>query len=274
MSAIGFRLLFFREINLLNLSSKTKKLIMKKIFLALVLCFAYSNADSQVMNVTYKSIKDSSAVLRYSVNADYPQVDFGPEALMGVRGIASDINNSLDTTVSGLIKNFKAAVSDISPEAPKENESLLDITGKGWVSNSSLLSVEMTVFSYVAGMAHPNTAVTGFNYDINGSGPFSISDLFIKSSDYLNFLSAFSIRQLTDHAEKEGYDNIRDMILEGASAGVKNFDNWIVENDSLTIIFKPYQVAPYVMGIQSVSIPLSEMTAMIDPKGPLSFMIR
>lgn len=247
---------------------------MKNFLLILVLCFAYSNADSQVMNVTYKSIQDSSTELRYSINANYPQVDFGKEALMGVRGIASDINNSLDTTVSGIIKNFKAAVSDMPSEASRENESLLDITGKGWISNSSLFSVEMTVFNYVAGMAHPITTVTGFNYDINGAGPFSISDLFIKSSEYLNFISAVSIRQLTEHAGKEGYDNIREMILEGASADVKNFNNWFVENDSLTIIFNPYQVGPYVMGIQTVSIPLSEMTSMIDPKGPLSFMIR
>jgi len=226
------------------------------------------------MNVTYKSIKDSSTELRYSINANYPQVDFGPEALMGVRGIASDINNSLDTTVSGIIKNFKAAVSEMPSEASRENESLLDISGKGWISNSSFLSVEMTVFNNVAGMAHPLTTVTGFNYDINGAGPFSISDLFKKDSEYLNFLSTVSIRQLTEHAEKEGYDNIRDMILDGASADIKNFDNWVVENDTLTIIFNPYQAGPYVMGIQYVTVPLSDMTAMIDPKGPLSFMLR
>ncbi|HMS34500.1 MAG TPA: RsiV family protein [Ignavibacteria bacterium] len=247
---------------------------MKNFLLILLLCFAYVNAESQVMNITYKSIKDSSTELRYSINADYPQVDFGAGALMGVRGIASDINNSLDTTVSGIIKNFKAAVSEMPSEVSGGNESLLDISGKGWISNSSLLSVEMTVFNYVAGMAHPLTTVTGFNYDNNGAGPFSISDLFNKNSEYLNYLSAVSIRQLTENAEKEGYDNISDMIHDGASADIKNFDNWVTENDSLIIIFKPYQVGPYVMGIQSVSIPLSDLTAMIDPKGPLSFMMR
>lgn len=57
-----------------------------------------------------------------------------------------------------------------------------------------LLSVEITVFNNVAGMAHPLTTVTGFNYDINGAGPFSISYFFKKDSEYLNFLSTVSIR--------------------------------------------------------------------------------
>jgi hypothetical protein len=242
--------------------------------LALIFILAHADADSQVMNVTYKTLKDSNSKLRYSINANYPQVDFGPDALMGVRGIASDINNSLDTAVNGIIKNFEASVSGIPTEALNGNESSLEITGKGWVSNGSLFSGELTVFNNVAGMAHPLTTVSGLNFDINGNGPLSVSELFIKNSEYLNYISTVCVSQLTSHADKEGYQNIKDMILEGTAADVNNFDNWVVENDSLTIIFNPYQVGPYVMGIQSLSIPLSEMTAMIDPKGPLSFMIR
>jgi len=247
---------------------------MKKLIFILILCSIYGNSNSQEMKVTYTSINVSNSKLKYTVNANYPQVDFGPEALMGVRGIASDINNSLDTTVSGIIKNFETGVREMPAVASNGNESSLDITGRGWISNGSLFSAELTVFNNVAGMAHPLTTVTAYNYDYRGGGPFSISDLFLSSSDYLNYISTYSIRQLTAHAEKEGYTNINDMILSGASADLKNFNNWVVENDSLRIIFNPYQAGPYVMGIQTVSIPLSDLTGMIDPKGPLSFMIR
>ncbi len=232
------------------------------------------NANSQEMKVIYKTVEDSNSTIRYKITANYPQADFGPDALMGVRGIAEDINNTLDTTVGGIIKKFKTSVEEMPVVDSDLTESTLDISGRGWVSNGSLMSAELNVFSYLAGMAHPLTTVTGYNFDINANGPISISDLFIKNSGYLNYLSKTSVNRLTANAEKEGYSEIKDMILEGTSPEIKNFNNWVVENDSLIIIFKPYQVGPYVMGIQTVSIPLSELTGMIDPKGPLSFMIR
>lgn len=232
------------------------------------------NAYSQEMKVIYKEFEDSNSVLRYKITANYPHADFGPDALMGVRGIAEDINNVLDTTVAGIIKKFKSSAEELPAVDSELTESTLDISGRGWVSNGSLLSAELNVFSYLAGMAHPITTVTGYNFDINGNGPISISDLFTKNSGYLNYLSTTAVNRLTAHAESEGYSEIKQMILEGTSPETKNFDNWVVENDSLIIIFKPYQVGPYVMGIQTVSIPLSELTGMIDPKGPLSFMIR
>jgi len=64
------------------------------------------------------------------------------------------------------------------------------------------------------------------------------------------------------------------MITQGASPSMENFSTWSISNDNINIIFNPYQVAPYVFGIQTVSIPLSSMLKMIDPKGPLGYMFR
>ena len=76
------------------------------------------------------------------------------------------------------------------------------------------------------------------------------------------------------NAQRNGYTNINEMIETGASPDVKNFSVWNLSEDMLNITFNAYQVAPYVFGIQSVSIPLSNMTNMINPEGPLSFMFR
>ena len=70
------------------------------------------------------------------------------------------------------------------------------------------------------------------------------------------------------------YNDLIQMNAERELTKEENYRNWYVENDSLRIVFNPYQAGPYVMGIQTVSIALSEMTAMIDPKGPLEFMYR
>ena len=101
-----------------------------------------------------------------------------------------------------------------------------------------------------------------------------MSDLFLSNSDYLNYISSYCIADLRSYAQKEGYNNIDDMIIQGASPDIKNFDAWNITIDSLVITFNPYQVAPYVFGIQTVSIPLNNMLNMIDPNGPLAFMFR
>ncbi len=239
-----------------------------------MLLIAFANSNAQIMNITDTSVTKENSELSYNVTATYPQVNFGPDALMGVRGIAEDINNSLDTTVSGMISEFEKQVSDLPNKTIDGTGSSLEITSRAWISNGSLLSCEITTFSAVAGMAHPLTTITALNYTVEGEGPLSLSDLFLSNAEYLNYISTVCIQQLSAKAQKEGYENVKDMILSGASADAKNFNQWVVNNDSLYIIFNVYQVMPYVMGIQTVPIPLSEMTSMLDPKGPLSFMFR
>ncbi len=248
---------------------------MKKIIFGLfIFHFGIIASSAQTMNVVYKTINDNSADLHYTVNATYPQVDFGPDALMGVRGIAQDINNILDTTVNGMIKNFIGEVSAIPRKTFNGTESSMGITSEASVINGTLLTSQMNEFKSIAGAAHPLTTVYSFNYSTTYGGPLSISDLFSSNSDYLNYLSAECTKQLREYALKEGYTNIDDMITSGASADLKNFNTWNIKDDNLIITFNPYQVAPYVFGIQKVSIPLSNMTGMINPKGPLDFMFR
>lgn len=239
--------------------------------LSLLLSF---DTFAQTMSVNYKSLDFNNSQLNYSIKATYPQVNFGPDALMGVRGIAGDINTFFDTTVSAIIKDFEHQVSELPQKSIDGQGSSLEITGSAWVTNGSLLCTEVTVFYYLVQMAHPNTTLTTYNFLVNGEGPLTISGLFKPDSKYLSFISSYCIRELTAKADKDGYSNTGDMITSGASPDEKNFSNWTVENDSLNIIFNPYQAGPYVMGIQRVSIALSDLTSMINPEGALSFMLR
>lgn len=248
---------------------------MIKIFSFLILyCIVPLNANGQTMKIDYKTISDNNPEMQYSVTATYPNIDFGPDALMGVRGIAQDINNYFDKMVNGIIQDFIKQVSVLQEKTVNGTGSSLQITGLGWISNGTLLSAELTIFNNVAGMAHPMTTKTTINFLDNGEGPLKLQDLYLSNSEFSKYISDYCINELRAYAQKEGYTNIDDMIIGGASPDLKNFSEWTIKNDSLNIIFNPYQVAPYVFGIQTVSIPLSSMTALINPKGPLSFMFR
>lgn len=245
----------------------------KLLYIVFVLAFAIIQASAQTMNITYKTSTDKNADLNLTISATYPQVDFGPEALMGVRGIAQDINNSLDTMVNQMIQGFINEVSQMPNKTVNGMGSSLEITSKASVISGTFLTAQIIQNSSIAGAAHPLTTIQSFNYSIISGGLLNISNLFVSGSDYLNYISNYSMTQLKAYAQKEGY-SIEDMINQGASPDLKNFNTWNITNDSLIITFNPYQVAPYVFGIQTVSIPLSDMTSMIDPKGPLSFMFR
>ncbi|MEP7147158.1 MAG: RsiV family protein, partial [bacterium] len=222
---------------------------MKNLFyVIIILCLASAYAQAQTMNVTYKTLTNKKDSMNYTVSATYPQVNFGPDALMGVRGIAQDINNSLEIEVNGIIKSFTKDVFNMPQKTINGNGSSLEITSRAWVSNGSMLSTELTTFNSIAGMAHPMTTITTFNYNVNGAGPLTLASLFKRDADYLKIISTTAITVITAKAEKEGYTNINDMIISGAAADAKNFTEWTVQNDSLNIVFNPYQVAPYVFG--------------------------
>ena len=56
---------------------------MKRLFALLFMIAATSMCHSQVMNITYKELVKNSKELSFEIKASYPQVDFGPDALMG-----------------------------------------------------------------------------------------------------------------------------------------------------------------------------------------------
>lgn len=236
---------------------------------------ATSICFSQTLNITYKKQEFSTRGIGWKVSASYPQVDFGPDALMGMRGIAGDINNAIEALCYSKISSFESAARERNPMIPDSMQSELDITSEAFVNGGTLLSAVIEEFSYIAGAAHPLTTITTFNYSTTAYGVLdSISKLFVRESGYLTFISDYCYKDLKLRAEKEGYGDITEMIDEGTAPDVKNYGTWYLQEDTLHIVFNPYQAGPYVMGIQYVSIPLSELLPYTDPKGPLEYMFR
>ena len=226
------------------------------------------------MNITYKNEIDKNEKLNYMTDVTYPQVDFGPEALMGVRGIAQDINTAINESVQNYIESFKTQLEEIKGDSKEGESNSFKITSEAEITGGTLLSVKFTMFSDISGMAHPMTNDSSFNYSTISTGQLVLKDLFREESEYLKFISAYSQKELEAYAYSQGNENIFDMIKLGTSPDANNFKVWNIKNDSLSITFNPYQAAPYVFGIQEVKISLSEMLSMFDKTGPLEFLFR
>jgi hypothetical protein len=119
---------------------------------------------------------------------------------------------------------------------------------------------------YIAGAAHPNTYTLVINLDSRNPPAFlSLSQLFVQQSDYLDLLSTYCADNL----------RARDALQfpDGAAPNPENFANWLFDSQGLVIIFDPYQVAPYALGMQEVLVPYLYLEPVTDPLGALGKVI-
>jgi len=229
---------------------------------------------SQTLNIEPYSIGEADKNHKYSLSANYPLIDFGPDALMGVRGIAEDINGSIMKLIMGQFTPFKQqAIEDTIMTCP-ERESTLEINYSTLYKDNGYLCFMFETFSDPRCAAHPMTFRTSFNYSYTGKGLLTISDLFTPGSGWLEYVSDYCIKELNAKAKKDGLENNESNILEGAGSKEDNFYTFTVNEHSLDIVFNLYRVGPYVWGFQTVSIPWKGLTKMLDPAGPLGFMVK
>lgn len=127
----------------------------------------------------------------------------------------------------------------------------------------NLLSILFETESYFGG-AHPYRLHESLNYDLIDGTLLSFEDLFTPGSEYLKFLSEYSIDELSRRPEL-----VHEMILSGAAPKVENFQLWNITPIGLLLTFEEYQVGPYAAGVQQILIPYSAMSGIIDLQGVL-----
>lgn len=247
---------------------------MKTIASVIFLFIIIFNSGSQTLNIKPYSMGEADSNNKYNLSADYPKIDFGPDALMGVRGIADDINGQILKMIDGQFKPFKEqALQDTMSSCP-QTESTLEIKYTTIYKNNGYLCFLFETFSNPRCAAHPMTYQTSFNYSYTGKGLLTISDLFAPGSGWLEYISDYCIKELNAKAKKDGLENNEESIKEGAGPKEDNFYTFTVNDHSLNIIFNLYRVGPYVWGFQTVSIPWKGLVKKLDPAGPLGFMVK
>ncbi len=227
---------------------------------------------SQVLDIKPYSMGVASKENKYNISANYPVIDFGPDALMGVRGIANDINSAISGVILGLINPFKEqSIADTSTCPQPDNT--MEINYRTAYRENGYLSFMFETFSDPRCAAHPMTYRTSFNYSYTTKGLLTIDSLFTPGSGWLEYISEYCIKELKAQAKKDQLDNIDDMVTSGASAKPENFKTFTINNQVLEINFNLYQVGPYVWGFRTVSIPWKALYKMIDPNGPVAFLV-
>ena len=225
---------------------------------------------TSAVRVFPKTIRDNSKEKRYSIDAEYPEIQ-GDSRFDGFNREA----RSLVTKDAGA---FKAAeTSDESAEdttLPTETlNSTLDMRYEVRYATDNLISVEFTEGSYSRGAAHGNSLTTVLNYDVKNNRKLALSDLF-SAKNYLSVIASYCTKDLKDRAKNDSDSMIsEEMMQSGASPHADNYRAVAITKKGLWVTFDPYQVAPYAAGPQYVLVPYSALKEIIKADsaiGPLA----
>jgi hypothetical protein len=220
------------------------------------------------VRISPKVIKENNKEKKYTVDAEYPQIE-GDSRF-------DSFNREARNLITKDVNSFKTAESDQEAQAttdlPEETQtSTIDVGYEIRHAADDLISVEFSEGTYSRGAAHPNTGTTVLNYDVKNNRKLALADLFTPKSNYLNVISQYCIKEFKSRQQKDKDSMLDDeMMKSGAAPSAENYEAWAITRTGLWITFDPYQVAPYAAGPQYVLVPYSALKEIIKPDGPLA----
>lgn len=224
--------------------------------------------------------EDAGKGARYSYAIDYPSLD--PQWQV------------LDRAIRRFAAVQKRDFLDASTAAVRANgvDYALDLTFAVARRTADFISVTASGSSFVGG-AHGIPIVASFNLDLADDKLTGLPDLFADADAGLRAMSAECRRQLEGRYEAKLRDapgtltpaqqasdvqSMRRWVEKGTQPDAANFGVFLIDGldaraIGLTVIFPPFQVAPYVDGPQQVEVPANVFYDLLKPEYKDAFTI-
>lgn len=125
-------------------------------------------------------------------------------------------------------------------------------------SKSTMVFIATT--DYYEGGAHSVNQRTAMNFDVRTGRLLELNDVFVPG--YENPLSAVLQKAL---CEKVGASDLSILRQKGYLVGMQIFptQNFILEDETITFIYNPSEIAPRTLGETELVIPLSDLTQIL-----------
>lgn len=175
-----------------------------------------------------------------TITSSYPKTASDSITIYFKSFVEEQINQFIDdTSWAGEIES--AASGNLS----------LDITYKS-VQSTTVHTYVFTVNSYTGG-AHGLQFRKTFSFNKEGQ-LLTLSNLFSNGFDGLPTFAKAVQKELLKRPNSDA-----DWIVEGAAAKEENYRSFVVTDTGITVLFDPYQVAPWSDGAIDISIPANQM---------------
>lgn len=170
---------------------------------------------------------------------------------LGVTGVDADLAQWAENTVQGFEQDYGQEQGETA-EAPAYS---LHITYEISRPSDKAASVVFKVESYTGG-AHGALDIIVRSYDLQTGLPLLPPYLFEDVETALNLMSTYSYDALS---QKLGPNRAEDMLRSGTTPDADNFAALALQPGGVRIYFQPYQVGPWVIGPQTVDMPLDAL---------------
>lgn len=216
----------------------------------------------------------SDGAYHYSDDSEYYRIEADYPARTGLADAADlKVRTTIEQDLAQQIATFKTD-SGLDVLTPQDAE-IQGLTNERKyalaleympLTSSTTVSFAYQVYADTLG-AHPNLYYKTFVFDQDGNR-LALGDVLKNNPNWLEELSLLVSQDVTAQLKtrldslpqgNEGADVTDSIFAEGLVAKEENFENFVVDGDSLVILIPPYQVAAYAVGPFEVRLPLSEV---------------
>lgn len=161
-------------------------------------------------------------------------------------------------------RNANAKLAELSQVKPIPPNQQLDYSYDGDFDvnffKKELLQLELTGYHFPFGAAHGMPTQTYPIVHLTNGRIFALQDLFKPGSDYVKSLSAIVAKQIKE-------DPQYDYVFPDMYKGIQPDQPFYVSENALHLYFNPYDIAPYVAGFPTFTIPFKQIMNLIDTEG-------
>ncbi len=211
-----------------------------------------------VLTNTEKSLSDQE--LKFTIDVHYPTVLLLQNPLY-----AKETNDVILGFVDTVINEFISSVGEAT-EIRESEEYTSDLTMRftPLLLSPTIISIRFDVSEYHAGAAHPNNYARVLNYHFKKHQVLSTAQLFASSTQAFPFLSAYTRSALQNTFSDMSEEEFVLQVFPGTDLKPENWEAVGITKNGLTVIFNPYQVAPYARGIPQIKISLGDLEDIIS----------
>ncbi|MGX1804289.1 RsiV family protein [Nocardia sp. NPDC055321] len=197
--------------------------------------------------LTAASVRVNGTEGRVSYDVRVPQVEPGTGAA------ATEFNASMRELLEGFVSGHQ--VSDEDPPV-----SITDPNGRSVVEHIGAGAVSGLLWvSFDGGGAHPWSMLASHVTDRETGEAIGLGDLFTDSRAGLDVLAAQAAELGPRTRAGDDFDS------RGASASSENFEVWTATPEGMRVYFQQGSVGPSAMGVVDITIPWSELSAVLAP---------
>ncbi len=221
-----------------------------------------TGSTSSLVTIAPRMVPVDEDSYLFGIGGSYPQFSQADDAFNAK--IASTFTNDIAEFKKTVNADYQAHLQtdpDFQKNFTKGDYYSYQIKATVVQSNSHFISVAIHYGGFSGG-AHGSENVATFNYDVKSGAEISTLEYFFPGDlAYMKKVSDQARAQLTAKIAKAASPspldaNLKSMIIDGTQPNdPANFKNFTFTNGSVKIYFPAYQVAPYVFGEQTVTIP-------------------